>query len=157
MPEDRIEATLTQADRDAVLAAIQTIKERLPFLTDLTPDERRALPKMGDRSRTFVDRALEVATQDDSFLPRSFQVAEMRQDVELVNSLESIRLALLQLSEAVDDTYTLAGSEAYTAALVVYQSARAQGRGGPLDAVADELGRRFARKSSGDTPTPPKP
>lgn len=104
---------------------------------------------MGDQSRTFVTRALEVATQDDSFLPRSFDVAEMRKDVDLVNAVEPIRLALARLAEGVDDTLTLAGSEAYSVGLVVYQAARGSGRSGALDTVADELGRRFARKSAG--------
>lgn len=149
--DDRIDATLSPADRDAVMAAIQTIRAKLPFLIDLTPEERRGLPKMGDQSRTFVSRALEVATQDDSFLPRSFDVAEMRKDVDLVNALEPIRIALARLAEGVDDTLTRAGSEAYSAGLVVYQAARANGRGGALDTVADELGRRFARKAAADT------
>jgi hypothetical protein len=62
MPSHQISATLAQSDRDAVLAAITTIKQKLPFLTDLTMEERKALPKMGDKSRAFVSKALEVAT-----------------------------------------------------------------------------------------------
>jgi hypothetical protein len=68
-----ISATLTQADREAVMTAVATIKEKLPFLIDLTADERKALPKMGDKSRAFVTKALEVGTQNPNFLPRSRQ------------------------------------------------------------------------------------
>lgn len=42
MPENRISAALSQADQQAVLAAVQTIREKLPFLIDLSPEERRA-------------------------------------------------------------------------------------------------------------------
>ena len=70
MPMTPISATLTQADREAVMAAIATIKEKLPFLIDLTADDRKALPKMGDKSRAFVSKALEVTTQNPDFLPR---------------------------------------------------------------------------------------
>ena len=124
MPDNRISAGLSQADQQAVLAAVDTIREKLPFLIDLTPEERRALPKMGDRSRGFVTQALTVAAQNPDVLPRSFDLEEMRKDVDLVNSLQPVLAALSQLSELVEDTYTAAGSEAYTSALPVYQYAR---------------------------------
>ncbi len=49
MTSNRISASLSQADREEVMVAIATIKEKLPFLIDLTAEERKALPKMGDR------------------------------------------------------------------------------------------------------------
>lgn len=54
MSENRVDATLTAADQQAVMTAIETIREKLPFLIDLTTEERRGLPKMGDKSRAFV-------------------------------------------------------------------------------------------------------
>jgi hypothetical protein len=152
MSTNRIGANLSPADKEAVLAAIATIKQKLPFLTDLAPEERRALPKMGDKSRAFVSKAAEVAAQNPDFLPRSFDVDEMRRDVELFEALQPIALALTQLQELVDDTLLEAGSEAYAAALVVYNYARTSGQGEALDTVADELSRRFARKTQGTPP-----
>ena len=72
MSRTSISATLARKEKDAVLQAIATIKEKLPFLIDLSAEERKALPKMGDKSRAFVGKALEVATQNPEFLPRSF-------------------------------------------------------------------------------------
>ena len=54
MPENRVSAQLSEADRQAVYAAIETIRTKLNFLIDLTPEERRSLPKFGDKSRGFV-------------------------------------------------------------------------------------------------------
>src|SRR5438270_8919793 len=125
MQENRISATLSDADKQAVLSAIQTIRQKLPFLVDLTPEERHALPKMGDKSRAFVEQALNVAEQNEDILPRSFDVAEMRRDVELIQALDPLLPALAQLQELVEDTYIAVGSEAYTAALAVYQYAKA--------------------------------
>ena len=142
-----ISATLTQADRAAVMDAIATIKDRLPFLVDLSVEERKALPKIGDKSRAFVSKALEVAIQNPDFLPRSFDLDEMRKDVQLFEAIYPLVMALAQLQELMDDTYTLVGSEAYAAALQVYNYAKASGQGSGLDAVVDELGQRFARKS----------
>jgi hypothetical protein len=41
MIENRISASLTPEDKDQILAAIATIKEKLPFLKGLGPDESR--------------------------------------------------------------------------------------------------------------------
>jgi hypothetical protein len=147
MPATPISATLTQADREAVMDAVATIKAKLPFLMDLTTEERKALPKMGDKSRAFVSKALEVATQNPDFLPRSFDLEEMRKDVQLFEAMYPIVMAFTQLQELLDDTYVMVGSEAYAAALQVYNYAKASGQGSGLDAVVDELGQRFARKS----------
>lgn len=156
MPDNRISATLSAADATAVMDAINTIRTKLPFLLDLTPEERHTLPKMGDKSRAFVSQALEVAKQNPDILPRSFSVAEMSSDVELADALQPIRIALNQLQELVEDTSMQVGSEAYTAALLVYQYARAGGKGAALDGMLDALGQRFARKSRATPKEPPK-
>jgi hypothetical protein len=147
MPAKQISAALTQSDRDAVLAAIATIKQKLPFLMDLTLEERKALPKMGDKSRAFVTKALEVATQNPDFLPRAFDLDEMRKDVQLFETMYPIVMAMTQLQELLDDTYVTVGSEAYSSALQVYNYAKASGQGSGLEAVVDELGQRFARRT----------
>ncbi len=149
---NRISATLTPADRQAVIAAIATIKEKLPFLIDLTLEERKALPKMGDKSRAFVTKALEIAAQNPDFLPRSFDLEEMRRDVQLFEAMYPLLLSMTQLQELMDDTYTTVGSEAYAAALTVYSYAKASDQGAGLEAVVDELGQRFARKSRREKP-----
>ncbi|MCU0527592.1 MAG: hypothetical protein MUF72_22570 [Elainella sp. Prado103] len=160
MPNVPISAQLSQADRDAVMAAITTIKTKLPFLVDLSTEERKALPKMGDKSRAFVLKAMEVAIQNPDFLPRSFDLSELQKDVQLYESLYPILLALTQLQDWVDDTCLAVGSEAYAAALQVYTYAKASGQGAGLEAAVEELGLRFARKSRKAkvqtvTPTPP--
>jgi hypothetical protein len=146
MADNRLSANLSQTDREVVMQAIATIREKLPFLIDLTPEERRYLPKLGDKSRAFVTKALEVATQNPDFLPRSFDVDEMRRDVELFEALYPVLLSLTQLQELVDDTFIATGSEAYTAALAVYNYAKVSGNITGLDAVIDDMGRRFTRK-----------
>jgi hypothetical protein len=160
MPDNRVSAQLGEADRQAVLAAINTIRTKLPFLIDLTPEERRSLPRMGDKSRGFVEQALQVAEQNPDILPRSFDVGEMRTDVELLSALSPVLTSLSQLNELVDDTVMAVGSEAYASALLVYQFARAAGKGSALDTALDGMAQRFARKSrstTADRTTPAKP
>jgi len=154
MPENRVSAAISEADRQAVLAAIETIRQKLPFLIDLTPEQRRSLPKMGDKSRAFVGKALNVAQLNSDFLPRSFSVEEMKRDVALTEALQPIMASLTRLQEQVLDTYTEVGSEAYSAALVVYQYARTSGEAAGLEDLLDDMGQRFARKSR-SVKTPP--
>jgi hypothetical protein len=152
MATNRISATLSQGDRDAVMPAIATMRSKLPFLLDLSPEERKAMPKLGYKSRAFVGKALELATQNPGFLPRDFSVEEMRKDATLAEDLFAIRQAMLTLTEMVDDTYVAAGSESYVAALLVYNYAKSSNVGTEgLDGVVDELGARFARRAK---PTP---
>ncbi|MBN3944283.1 hypothetical protein [Nostoc sp. NMS9] len=147
MADNKVSAKLSSADREAVMQAITTIREKLPFLIDLTTEERKALPKLGDKSRAFVSKALEIGTQNPDFLPRSFDLNEMRQDIELFEALYPILLSLTQLQELVDDTSVAVGSEAYAAGLMIYNYAKASGKGSGLDSMVDDLGRRFARKA----------
>lgn len=147
MSENRVSASISEESRTAIKAAIQTIKENLPFLKDLTPEDRRTMLKLGDRSVAFVRGALGVATENPDFLPRSFDIDEMRKDVELYQDLNDISRPLTQLLELVEDTKMDVGSEAYSAALVVYRYAQNSPQGAGLDDVVDDLGRRFARRS----------
>ncbi|AFY75371.1 hypothetical protein Syn7502_03532 [Synechococcus sp. PCC 7502] len=145
--ENRVSANLSQADKDAVMAALATIKAKLPFLIDIPAEERKTMLKMGDKSRTFVQKTMELVNQNDGFLPRAFEVEEMRKDVQLLNDLYPMLQAVNQLQELIDDTVMVVGSEAYAAALVVYRYAKDSGLGAGLDGVVDDIGRRFARKS----------
>ncbi|MBW4474024.1 MAG: hypothetical protein KME45_27165 [Stenomitos rutilans HA7619-LM2] len=51
------------------------------------------------------------------------------------------------MQELIDDTVVAVGSDVYAAALLVYNFAKASGKGAGLDAVADEMSKRFVRKS----------
>ena len=126
---------------------VERLDIKLSFLISLSQAERRSLPKIGDKTRVFVQKAMEVANRNDEFLPRSFDIAEMRRAVSLYESLYPILLSFAQLHELLEDTYFAAGNEAYASARVIYRYAKANGRGIGIDTVVEELGTRFSRKS----------
>jgi hypothetical protein len=152
MPNTTISATLSTTNREIIMSAIATIKASLPFLIDLTNEERKALPKMGDKSRAFVSKALEVAPQNPDFLPRSFDLDEMRKDVLLFEQLYPLLLSLNQLQELLEDTYVAVGSEAYSSALMVYKYAKASDQGSGLEGIVEDLGQRFMQKAKKEKP-----
>jgi hypothetical protein len=156
MNENLVSGTLSSEAGVAVKAALETIRQKLPFLIGLDPDARRSLPRMGDKSRAFVRKCLEVANQNPGMLPRAFDLEEFGRDVALDEALIPIAESVRQLAEMLDDTHTAVRSDAYLAALTVYQSAKLAGKGTGLDGALDELGRRFVRKS-GATGQPAAP
>ena len=154
MTDNRVSARITPEDVAAVQSAISTIKEKLPFLIGLSKEERVSMLKMGDKSRAFVQKTMELVRQNQDFLPRSFDVDEMEKDVDLYTTLYPVLLSLQQLNEMAEDTLMVVGSEAYAAALVAYRYAKEANLGAGLDGVLDDIGRRFARKSSKAAPEP---
>ncbi len=148
--ENRVSAALSPEDKAEIMEAIATIKAKLPFLIDISPEESRSLPRLGDRSRAFVSKAVELAVQNPGFLPRSFELEEMQQDLQLFEDLYPIMMALTQLSELVSDTTAVVGSETYAAARLVYSYAKNSDLGSGLDELVDDLGKRFkkSRKSN---------
>lgn len=144
-----VSGQLSASDIDTIMKAIETIRKAMPFLRALTEEEKRGLPKFGDKSHVFVQKSCELAkTYGSDFLPAKFDVKEMVQDVELMNKLSIVMLAISKLEEEIQDTWSAVSTDAYTAALVVYQYAKNSNLGTVgLDGALDELGKRFARRT----------
>jgi hypothetical protein len=149
-----VSATLSSEDVAAVKAAVETIHQKLPFLHGLDPEARRSLPRMGDKSRAFVRKCLEVGNQNPGLLPRAFDLNEFARDVALDEAMLPVAETIRKLAEMVEDTQTAVRSDAYAAALAVYSSLKQGGKGQGLDGALDDLGRRFVRKSTGAAPAP---
>jgi hypothetical protein len=148
-------ATLSADDRAAIADALTTIKQRLPFLVDLVSEERMTRLKIGDKSRAFVSKALRVAAQNPDFLPRSFDVEKMHKDVALLEDLSSLLIDLIQLHNLVDDTCMVLGSEAYAAALTVYNYAKTSGQAtNGLEPVIDEMRQHFRKPRKAKSQNP---
>jgi hypothetical protein len=155
MNENRVSGVLSSEDAAAIKAALETVSQKLPFLIGLDPETRRSMPRGGDKSRAFVRKSLEVANQNPWMLPRAFDLDEFGRDVALDEALLPIAELIRKLAEMVDDTHMAVRSDAYLAALTVYQSAKHAGKNAGLDGALDELGRRFMRKAGATPPAPP--
>ncbi|MCU7846098.1 MAG: hypothetical protein KZQ93_19860 [Candidatus Thiodiazotropha sp. (ex Monitilora ramsayi)] len=146
MSQNLITAEFTLEDQQAALEAIRQLQS-LSFLIGLSNTDKRKLSKMGDKSRTFVDRALSVARQNPDILPSRFDLEEFERDVALYNALYPINTALSKLSELVDGTLMAVGSDAYTTALDVYAYAKITKGVTGLEDLRAALGDRFRGKS----------
>lgn len=154
MNENLVSGSLTTDASTAIKTALETIHANMPFLIGLDPEARRTLPRMGDKSHAFVHKCLELANQNPGMLPRAFDLEEFGRDVALADALLPIWQSIERLAEMVSDTQTAVRSDAYLAALTVYQTAKIVGKGIGLDSSLDELGRRFVRKAGSPHPAP---
>lgn len=150
MGYQNINAQIDNKEKQEILNLIQQIEAKLQFLINLTPEERQALPKMGDKSVAFVQKAIELAQQNPNLVPPYVNIEELKRDFELANQLRDILNAVARLFEKVSDTYIAAGSEAYVAALTFYNSAKAAAKMNVpgTDVIVNELSERFEKKSS---------
>ena len=144
MPYQNITATLSPDDVQEIKAALQTIEQKLPFLINLTTEERRRLYKMGAKSLTFVNNSLTAAQSNRDILPASFDLDEFARDYQLAATLTDIFFGLQQLHEKVDDTLMAVSSEAMSSSLSVYDYVKTAAKKTPgLKTLAKQLGGRF--------------
>jgi hypothetical protein len=127
----------------------------LPYVTALTPTERRTLAKMGEKTLSFVEKAHEYAKLNPNFVPSYLNMADFDIDLADARNLWSTLLASQQLHENLDDTSMVAGSEAYQAALVFYSSVKEAAHHDvpSAKAIYEELKKRFphGRRKKTDT------
>lgn len=159
MPYTNIDATITDAQRTAVFAAIAAIESNLTFLVNLTPAERQALPKMGSATQSFVSKSLEIAGNNPQFVPPYVDVPAMQKDYDLAMRLQGIEMQLASLLEKVSDTNLAAGSEAYVTGLTIYNSIKAAAKVNVpgAKALAAELAERFAQTAGEPVSPTPNP
>lgn len=144
MPYQDINASLSDADRQDIQHAIDTIQQKLPFLITLSLEERKRLYKMGDKRLSFVQNSLNAAQGNRNILPASFDLEGFTSDYRLATDLADLLMRLNQLTEQVDDTLLAVGSEAMSSSLTVYDYVKTAAKKTPgLKAIAEQLGTLF--------------
>jgi hypothetical protein len=154
MPQQNlVSATLSDGDQTAALTAITTIKNKLPFLISLTPDQRKSLPKMGDNGTPYVDKAYQFASQNTDKLGADFGMDDFTEDYELFQQLQPIVTAMSELSESISDTELALGSDLMVRSNFAYGLMKVLGKAsGSFDELRKDMGTRYSRG-----PRKPKP
>jgi hypothetical protein len=143
-----------------ILSELQRVAEQLrrdiePYVTPLTPSERQTVPKMGEKTFSFVEKSFELAKLNPDLCPPYLDMNAFTEDFRDARGLLPLLVTLSQVVENIEDTQLLAGSEAYLAALTFYNSvkqAASQDVSG-AKAVYEELKKRFPRtKRRNDNP-----
>jgi len=137
---------IPQSDVPEILGAITVLKTKLmPHLKSLIPQDRRELPKMGDKTMGFVQKSYEYSTRHPEFAPPYLDVAALEVDVKAVELLRELSMGIEPINDALNDSLTLAGSEAYQGALLYYGSVKAAAKlhSQGAEAIYNDLSARF--------------
>jgi hypothetical protein len=125
-----------------------------PYMIALTPAERQRLPKMGEKTLSFVSKAYELAQNNQNFCPQYLDMNEFRIDYEDATQLLVLKTIVNQVYEGIVDTEIAAGSEAYQAALLFYDAVKTAAKKDVYGAKAiyEELKKRFPGRRKPDVP-----
>jgi hypothetical protein len=121
---NKISVELTQENEDNVLQNLQGANDLLPFLIELSREERIKIPKLGRRRVDFMDRGLRYAKTNPRFVPPYLDVTEFEKDVTLRDQLYRIHDLSKKLTKKLRDSILIVESEAYEAARTFYLAAK---------------------------------
>ena len=127
--ESNYEFTISPEDLQKVNDAIKVINDTLtPKLIALTPDNRKDLNKMGDKTLSFVNKSVEYMQLHPDLVPRYVQVEPAKIDLQATQTLLPLHNQFTILQEMTADSSMLSGSEAYSCALTFYNSIKLQAK-----------------------------
>ena len=97
-----------------------------------------------------------MAANNPHLVPSFVDSTEMRKDLVLYKQLDEVHNLMEQLQEKIRDTQTLAGSEAYSSALMTYRLVQMAAEAGVpgADSAYDQLRQRFAGQGTQPTTEP---
>lgn len=153
MPYQNIDASLSTLDAKAVRDAFAAVLEKLPFLVNLTPTERKNTFKAGPDSLSFVQNAVTAAQSNPNIFPASFDTPAFQRDVDLFVALTELSTLAASVASQIDDTRLAVGGESMQQATQVYNYVKTAAKATPgLKPVAEQLGSRFQKASQKKPP-----
>lgn len=155
-------STKNQISVEIPLAIIAEVNQKLqdcktllsPYLQGLTVEERKSLFKMGDKTVATVQKVKNYMETNPEFIPNYMDKAEFLKDEAVVTNLSPLGNLATQLTSDIEDTVTLAGSEALVSALLYYGTTKEAFDKGVATAkpIYEDLSQRFTRKGNKAAP-----
>ncbi|MCH8181476.1 MAG: hypothetical protein IIA02_17115 [Proteobacteria bacterium] len=148
MSQNLISLDLSEADLADIDAALSTLETRLAGLIDLDAEQRRSLPKMGDKSEAFCRQTLSLLVQNPQLVPSGLGLEDAQRDLAALDVLRRRTHRLRQLLGRADDSEIALGSDVMRVALEGYALLKLMGKGSGLETLRQDIGARFVRRTS---------
>ena len=135
-----------------VLEHIASIKNLMPFLTNLTPGEKMALPKVNDKRKPFVEKALYYAKTNRELFPVGIDIETMDKNMVVFKRTGTVNRELSKLAEMVSDTHIFRGVSIYKTANNIYKAtdlARQTDIPG-VDSIYNDLAKHYRRDKNNE-------
>ena len=149
--ENKIDFEISNQVIADVTQKLNEISEALqPYLIALTPEERRTIPKMSDKTLPFVEKTIDYCETASKFAPPYLNVADLKSDMTIYNQLTPLFRLVMRLHDGLDDTTMEAGAESYANSLSYYNSVKQAAKMNVpgAKAIYDDLKKRFERTAS---------
>jgi hypothetical protein len=125
-----------------------------PYVITLTNKERRGIPKMSDKSQPFVKKAVDYTNRNPEFIPSFLKAGELSNNLENNMALATLFNISEQISNNLNDTMMVCGSEALKGSLMYYHNVKQGARNGISNArgIYEDLQKRFPGKTKKEEP-----
>jgi len=153
--ENIISIEITPEDKTAIETALSTLQTTLAkYVIALTPDQKKEILKMSDKTIAFVEKVSDYKTSNPEFVPAYMDAVEFDKDLKAVRELREFQRVTEQQNTSLVDTIMLCGSEAYKAALGYYNSVKQAAKMNVPEAadIYADLKKRFVKASTQVTP-----
>jgi hypothetical protein len=125
MSENRISIQFSEVDARDINQAIKTLITKFsPYLIALSADDKRSVPKVGDKGAAFMQKSSGYMNTSPEFIPMFVDKGEADKDFEGFNALHGFLRLLAPLVSNIEDTALLCGSEFYRACLNYYDTVK---------------------------------
>jgi len=152
MSQNLIDMSLTAENLSAIDTAFAQLETQFAGLLALTPDTRRQLSKMGDKSEAFCRQAVNILSENPGILPRDFDLEGLQRDLAALDALRPRMIRFTKLYKRLQDSDMALGSDLMTASLEGYSFLKVAGKGKGLDDLKKMLSARFSRRSPTGSP-----
>lgn len=115
-----IDVTLTAEDIAAIKASIASMKAKMPFMVNLTPELRQKLRKLGATRLGYATGLNLAANAHTKSLPASFDLAGFNATKKAYDTLREIYAEAAPWFEGLENTVMALGSEIMTLSDTVY-------------------------------------
>jgi hypothetical protein len=131
---------------DKVSKSLDELQEAISsYVIALNSTERKKMPRMGEKTQTFVKKCYEFIQSNPSFRPGLLKMDAYEADCKDALGLYTIVNKAAQLHANLADTQLCAGSEAFQASLIFYNYVKVLAENNVPGArtVYEELRKRF--------------
>jgi len=142
----------SETAKKKVLQHIKSIKELMPFLINLTPKERMALPKVNNKRKPFVKKALYYGKTNRELFPKGIDIEAMDRDMVVFDRTGTIDRELSRVAEMVSDTHVYRGVRILHTARSIYKASDLARRSNlpGVDTIYNDLAKHYKRGSYKD-------
>ena len=109
-----------------IVDLIKDIKNKMPYLINIDSSSQLLLPKLKEEHLQFVEKCLDHAKNVPAIVPNYIEISEFEKALKFFNELQVVYNDLTNLTELVKSTITVSGSDAYVAAISIFNSVRRQ-------------------------------